>query len=295
MGPARPEKIYDRDILSEKNRERFWSKVAKKGEDECWNWTGTTHHNGYGVFKCGRKMHIASRLCWILMNGEIQKKLFACHKCDNPICVNPNHIFLGTARDNNKDRANKGRSYRRITSNKKKEIKIKTYKKNPNLSKDYIDKFWSKVIKRESGCWEWGGNILKPYKNGNLPYGTFSVFIDGKQISYMSHRLSWMITKGDIPEGMMVCHKCDNSICCNPDHLFIGTNDDNMKDMVNKNRQAFGEKAGRSKLVEEDVIKIRMRYKNGETSTLLGKEYGVSCSTICAMCEVRSWKSLKQN
>ena len=112
MGKKRPEKVYDRDVFSVGNRKRFWSKVDIKDENSCWEWKGTLHYTGYGLFKVNRKMFTASRLSWILSKGDIPKGFFTCHKCDNPKCVNPSHLFLGTPKDNNKDRAKKGRSFK---------------------------------------------------------------------------------------------------------------------------------------------------------------------------------------
>lgn len=79
-----------------------------------------------------------------------------------------------------------------------------------------------------TGCWNWTGKI----KEGR--YGTIK--LDRVREAY-AHRVSWMLHRGDIPEGMCVCHHCDNTRCVNPDHLFIGTQPDNIGDMVSKNRQ----------------------------------------------------------
>jgi hypothetical protein len=96
-------------------------------------------------------------------------------------------------------------------------------------------------------CWLW-----KKYKN-NKGYGHPS--FKGKLI--LAHRLSYLTFVGEIPNNLHVLHNCDNPSCVNPKHLFLGDQEDNMKDMVNKNRQSKGEAHGRSKLVQKEVNEIR--------------------------------------
>ena len=90
--------------------ERFWQKVNKKSEEECWEWLGSTHHQwGYGGFNIDGKYMAAHRYSWIFHNGEISKDKIICHHCDNPSCVNPLHLFMGTNQDNSDDMYNKNR------------------------------------------------------------------------------------------------------------------------------------------------------------------------------------------
>lgn len=90
--------------------DRFFQKVNIKGKDECWEWTGCRHPQGYGLIKRkdGAQMR-PPRISWNIYNGKIQEGLCVCHKCDNPGCVNPNHLFLGTHKDNAIDKVAKGR------------------------------------------------------------------------------------------------------------------------------------------------------------------------------------------
>lgn len=90
---------------------RFWQRVDKRSEDECWPWTGRFAANGYGVFDHSNRPNVASRFSYELSNGPIgDAEKFVCHKCDNPKCVNPSHLWLGTHQQNMDDAKNKGRT-----------------------------------------------------------------------------------------------------------------------------------------------------------------------------------------
>jgi len=145
-------------------------------------------------------------------------------------------------------------------------------------------RFWSKVdVGDPDECWEW---TTGRYGTG---YGQF--WADGTGQS--AHRVAWALTNGAIPEGMLVCHHCDNRVCCNPAHLFLGTQADNIADAAKKGRMAKGEDISRSKLTEADVIEIRIRYKaGGVTQEVLGQEFDVGNVCIHYIVRGRTWRHL---
>ena len=153
-----------------------------------------------------------------------------------------------------------------------------------------MERFWSKVNKKENGCWEWTAGCV----NGS--YGHYRY--EGKKI--LAHRYSFMMHHPltiDLREHpkILVCHTCDNPKCVNPAHLWLGTNADNVRDRDAKgrNNQAKGEKNGMTKLTEQEVREIREKYAKGNIfQKELADEYGVRQSTIGFIITHKSWKHL---
>lgn len=129
-----------------------------------------------------------------------------------------------------------------------------------------------------SGCWLWQGAL-------NNGYGQSSW--NGSALQ--SHKVSWRAFRGEIPKGMFVCHRCDTRACINPDHLFLGTHADNMRDMVAKGRQLFGRRHREAKLTESAVLEIRA---GGATDSAFAKKFGVAPTTVQQVRIRRSWKQV---
>lgn len=97
--------MYDQKVTK-----RFWAKVDKRGPDDCWKWYASTNPDGYGRFMLKGIQEKAHRMAWRLAFGEIPPNLCVCHTCDNPGCVNPDHLFIGSHMDNMADMREKGRA-----------------------------------------------------------------------------------------------------------------------------------------------------------------------------------------
>lgn len=140
-------------------------------------------------------------------------------------------------------------------------------------------------------CWQWTAN--KHWSGyGRILTGSR---IDGSRRYVGAHRVAWELFRGAIPEGLCVCHHCDNPSCVNPDHLFLGTLADNCKDRSQKGRNAvaLGERNGNAKLSRDQVQEIRRRYSDrGVTQKQLGREFGVSRVQIGKIVNGKLWKHI---
>lgn len=150
--------------------------------------------------------------------------------------------------------------------------------KRPSAEDRIQDKI---VIDSETGCWIWTGAKNK------AGYG--QIWYEGKMVGV--HCLVYQQHKGEIPKGKCVLHKCDNPPCCNPEHLKLGTNQDNMDDKVRKGRHVSpkGETHGCSRLSDKQVIEIRSRT---ESQRHLAKEYGVHQTLISLIKRKKIWRHL---
>lgn len=145
----------------------------------------------------------------------------------------------------------------------------------------YADWLRVRVNTASNGCWVWNRST------DDAGYGTAK--FQGHRTK--AHVMTYSMLVGSIPAGIKVLHKCDNRPCCNPDHLFLGTQAENMADMMAKQRQARGERSHWAKLTEADVIEIRERYEAGGISyRQLSMDYPVMETTIHAIVTRKLWK-----
>ena len=150
--------------------------------------------------------------------------------------------------------------------------------KEINLTPKQIERFWKKVEKGD-GCWNWKG---RKCKSG---YGMVSLTTgQEKALSRKAHRVAYTLAKGPIKPGEFILHSCDNKACCNPDHLRVGTNDDNVRDKLERNRLCKG-----TKINMEIANEIRRRVFNGESKGSLAREFKIAPPTIRAICKFETW------
>lgn len=234
-------------VYDEATLARFWSRVGKT--DTCWMWGGGTNNQGRPLFDVSfkpRRRVVGQRVAYESEVRPLARGEVMFIDCGEPLCVRPAHLRVGTQTD-----------FDRWSMERQTEL------------------FWSHVDK-SGDCWEW------TLHRDSFGYGGTS----WKNRYMTAHVKAWTLTFGPPPEGMHVCHRCDNPPCCRPDHLFLGTPAENSADMVRKGRSARvrGTAKPGAKLTEDQVREIRRRYEAGGVSThQLAPEYGVTAMTIWAV------------
>ena len=132
------------------------------------------------------------------------------------------------------------------------------------------ERLWRRVERRPDGCWVFTGS------RNNKNYGQIHRGPGSREL-VLVHRAAWEVTYGPVPEGLFVLHRCDNPPCCNPEHLFLGTNADNMRDMVAKGRgnYCYGENHQNATLTFKQVVEIREARARGERRVDIARRYGI--------------------
>lgn len=180
--------------------------------------------------------------------------------------------------ESTRQKQREGRKGKKHTKESRKKMSLARKGKIKNTPED----FWDKCHKSE-GCWEWAGSRNRD------GYGWFC--FNGK--TQGTHRLAWQLTHGSIPKGMSVLHKCDNPPCVNPDHLFIGTQGDNIRDAFSKNKMPIGSERSASKLAERQVRLIKDDLKDAAVNySELGRRFGVSTSVIYDIRDGVTWRHI---
>lgn len=143
------------------------------------------------------------------------------------------------------------------------------------------NRFFSKIKKEDSGCWTWLGA-----NNGR--YGSMTI----NRKTNGAHRISFLIHKGDIPDGLFVLHSCDNTWCVNPDHLLLGDHAQNMKDKSERGRY-WGDRVNTSKLTAPAVRLARRAYRDGHyTQAELAEILGISQPAVSSLIRESNWRKL---
>lgn len=282
--------------------DRFWEKVEKRGQDECWLWLGFLNGDGYGAFQrpCDRGIRPdgrrfknspgAHRVSYELAFGPIPGKEWVVrHKCDHPPCVNPAHLVLGTRGQNNTERKAKGRNV--LDPPREPWIAEHKFKGGDRRQFQPIeDRLLQQIaIDPITSCWIWYGD---KFAQG---YGRISI----RGAQKKTHRVAYEVWAGPIPNGMGILHSCDNRACINPGHLRPGTDKDNTTDRYDRGRSPVGsahhfskDKYGRpgessptAKLTNRAVALIREGMPLAEASA----KYGISQATYYKARSGFSW------
>lgn len=157
----------------------------------------------------------------------------------------------------------------------------------PEYTPSFIERFWSRVDKA-GDCWLWTGGLH--------PAGYGIVFVSKKIRPALrtAHRVAYELTHGAIESSEVVaCHRCDNRLCVNPSHLFLGSRADNHADMMDKKRNATMERHGSAKLTTADVQQLRATYAaGGITMKALGARYGINAATVHHIVHRVTWRDV---
>ena len=272
-------------------RDRFWQMADRSNPDGCWLWTGRLSSMKKGFFSISKHPNLlAQRVAWVLTNNASPGEQNVINLCSEPRCVNPAHLMLGTLAESTANRIDKGRVVL------KKEVEPKLHRPIKPLN---IKEAWKRApafflyVDRSAGpsaCWPWVG--ATGGSNPGAKCGIFGVRPNGL---HQASRIAYALHHGVDPGQLFVCHTCDNRMCVNPAHLFLGTPKDNMDDMRAKGRAKpgtpqRGEASHKAKITEEIVRTIRDEYgRRLATQRELAARFALSTRQIWMIVARRSW------
>jgi predicted DNA-binding protein YlxM (UPF0122 family) len=289
----------------------------------CWIWSHQLDSkNQYGIFKIAGTMIGAHRISFEIYKGKIPPNMLVCHSCDVMQCVNPDHLWIGTKKDNAMDASFKGL----LTNSQDKRSKLtehdaitilslrhkfsqnelaKKYSVSAGCIQSIMDrKNWKYIdttnvfippqnnferttlfdrflasFEKGSDCWNWIGELDN--------YGYSTVRIGKTHIK--GYRLSFELFNSiTLPPKLCVCHSCDNRKCVNPDHLWLGSQKDNIRDAISKGRMTKYHKYN-----TQDILNIiSLYYKDGYSTSELSDIYKIDQSYLGNIISGRNWKHL---
>lgn len=144
-------------------------------------------------------------------------------------------------------------------------------------------RFWARVIKSPvNGCWSWEGEVIGGYGR---------MYFDNR--TRLAHVISWYLFSGSWPKaGQLICHTCDNRLCTNPAHLYLGNYKTNTRDRMMRQRCAVGDRNGRAALTSEQVEQIRSKYTTEDNFEAIAREYGITGASVSNILNRKTWKHL---
>jgi hypothetical protein len=164
----------------------------------------------------------------------------------------------------------------------------------PMHSNSVLDRLMKKVEKRQDGCWIWNGA-----KTGNTERAYGVISIKSVRVAPMLvHRVVYESRFGPVPDGLDVCHSCDNRLCVNPDHLWTGTRKQNMQDCASKGRHwsqtgkyspPKGSSHPMARINEDDVVEIRKLHSSGKSMAEIGRAFGVTKTSVWQIIRMKNW------
>lgn len=158
----------------------------------------------------------------------------------------------------------------------------------PRKPRPIEDRFWEKVDKTTSpnGCWLWTAAV------SSAGYGQINQ--GGQHGTHIAaHKLSWQLANGPRPEHLCICHRCDNPRCVNPEHLFLGTQKDNIQDALKKGRKPFGEKHPLARWSEGDIRAMFAMRARGATQTEIADHFGTKQPAIQSILSRKAWSHVE--